>query len=103
MSALEPPIIRARANICRVCADPCPERDTLNLADGCTACPRRIWHAVECADDSPPAPMRGLGDVVALVANPIARAMDATLGTKIVGCGGCAKRQAALNKALPFT
>ena len=43
----------------------------------------------------------GLGDAVAALANPIARALDATLGTKIVGCGGCAQRQAALNKLLP--
>ena len=49
----------------------------------------------------PPHAPFGLGDAVAALANPIARALDATLGTKIVGCGGCAQRQAALNKLLP--
>lgn len=39
---------------------------------------------------------RGLGDTVARLVAPIA----ATLGKK--GCGGCAKRQAALNKVLPY-
>jgi hypothetical protein len=43
----------------------------------------------------------GLGDAVAAIANPIARALDATLGTKIQGCGGCARRRDALNQILP--
>jgi len=40
----------------------------------------------------------GLGDAVAVVAEPIARLSDAVLGTKLVGCGGCAQRRAALNR-----
>ena len=47
--------------------------------------------------------VRGLGDIVYKVANPIARAIDRVAGTKIQGCGGCAKRREALNKAMPFT
>ncbi len=54
-------------------------------------------------------PMRGLGDAVALVAQPIAIAIDRAtsvlpkrLRTNIAGCGGCQKRKAALNKAVPF-
>lgn len=43
----------------------------------------------------------GLGDAVALVAEPIARLSDAVLGTKLVGCGGCAQRRAALNAIVP--
>lgn len=50
---------------------------------------------------TPPTPTRGLGDLVATVAEPIARASDALLGTKLVGCGGCAKRKAALNALVP--
>lgn len=46
--------------------------------------------------------LRGLGDVVALIANPIAKTLDAVAQTNISGCGGCAQRQAALNKAVPF-
>jgi hypothetical protein len=44
----------------------------------------------------------GLGDAVAAVAQPIAKAIDAVAGTNVAGCGGCAKRQAALNAAVPF-
>ena len=40
---------------------------------------------------------RGLGDVVASVAQPIAGAIDKALGTNIKGCGACAKRREALN------
>lgn len=47
-------------------------------------------------------PLRGLGDAVAAIANPIARAIDAIAGTDIEGCGKCKKRQAALNTAVPF-
>lgn len=47
-------------------------------------------------------PPRGAGDVVAAVAQPIARAIDRVAGTNISGCGGCKKRQESLNKALPF-
>jgi hypothetical protein len=50
---------------------------------------------------SPPKPPRGLGDLVATVANPIARALDATLGTHLVGCQPCAQRRAALNRLVP--
>ena len=39
----------------------------------------------------------GLGDAVAVVARPIARASDALLGTKLVGCTSCAERQARWN------
>jgi lauroyl/myristoyl acyltransferase len=46
--------------------------------------------------------MRGLGDVVAAIANPIAKAADAVLKTNITGCGACGKRQDKLNKLMPF-
>ncbi len=41
---------------------------------------------------------RGLGDLVAAVAQPIARAIDAAAGTKLAECGGCKKRREALNR-----
>lgn len=49
--------------------------------------------------------IRGLGDVVHAVAQPIARAIDLASGgrTQVAHCGGCAQRRAALNKAVPFT
>jgi hypothetical protein len=46
--------------------------------------------------------IRGAGDVVHRVAQPIARALDRVLGTKIEHCGGCAQRRETLNRALPF-
>lgn len=46
--------------------------------------------------------MRGLGDVVAVVAQPIARAIDRAAGTNVAGCSGCKKRQDALNDLVPF-
>ena len=50
-----------------------------------------------------PSPVRGLGDLVARIAEPIAGAIDAVAGTHIKGCGGCARRREKLNAALPFT
>ena len=46
---------------------------------------------------------RGLGDVLAAVAQPVAKAIDAVAGTQIQTCGGCAKRRAALNETFPFS
>lgn len=45
----------------------------------------------------PPANLRGLGDLVALVAEPIARAVNLNKSK----CG-CAKRQEWLNAKVPF-
>jgi len=45
---------------------------------------------------------RGLGDLVALVAKPIAGAIDSVAGTNLRKCGSCASRRAALNKAVPL-
>ena len=47
-------------------------------------------------------PMRGLGDAVALIAEPIAAAMDHVAGTRLKGCSGCAKRREFLNQKVPF-
>jgi hypothetical protein len=45
---------------------------------------------------------RGIGDVVATVARPVARALDAIAGTQWTGCAACQKRRAAMNRFLPF-
>ena len=47
--------------------------------------------------------VRGLGDVVHIVAQPIVKAIDTVAGTKIYECGGCKRRREALNKAVPLT
>jgi len=45
---------------------------------------------------------KGLGDVVAAVAQPIAGAIDKLAGTNVSGCSGCARRRNNLNKKFPF-
>ena len=59
------------------------------------------WRKAVGAPDECPY-VRGLGDAVALVAQPIARVIDRAFGTNVQGCGGCKARQDALNQALPF-
>ena len=39
----------------------------------------------------------GVGDAVHAIAEPIAKAIDRFAGTRIQGCGSCAKRRARLN------
>ena len=43
----------------------------------------------------------GLGDAVAAVAQPIAKAIDRVFNTKVQECGGCKQRQATLNAIMP--
>jgi hypothetical protein len=45
---------------------------------------------------------RGLGDLVHAFAQPIAWAIDKTLGTNVQGCWSCSGRRQALNEAVPF-
>lgn len=44
----------------------------------------------------------GLGDMVAAIAEPIAKASDAVFKTKLKGCGACRKRREMLNTLMPF-
>lgn len=52
--------------------------------------------------NAPADKINGLGDLVAFVAQPVARAIDKLAGTKLVGCGGCKKRRELLNQAFPL-
>lgn len=45
----------------------------------------------------------GLGDAVAIVAQPIAAAIDAIAGTRIQHCQGCAQRREKLNSLASIT
>jgi len=45
---------------------------------------------------------RGLGDVVALGAKPVARVLDRIFGTRFFDCGKCEERQTKLNDLVPF-
>ena len=62
-------------------------------------------HAFLC-DSNPPEfcveGVRGLGDVIHRIAQPIAGMIDGVLGTNVRGCWSCAGRREALNEALKF-
>lgn len=67
--------------------------------DGSHQIPLDQWYRLaRIARHKLPAPRRGLGDLVATIAQPIARAIDAAAGTKLAECGGCKKRREALNR-----
>ena len=46
--------------------------------------------------------IRGAGDLVAKVAQPIAKVIDKIFKTNVRNCGGCKKRQDKLNELLPI-
>jgi hypothetical protein len=50
----------------------------------------------------PSEPIRGLGDIVERVAQPVAVAIDRVAGTKIRGCQACQRRRDALNRKFPL-
>jgi len=45
---------------------------------------------------------KGLGDVIAVVAQPIAIGLDSVFHTSLENCGGCKKRQENFNRLFPF-
>ncbi len=99
------PVIEVRRELCTRCPTPCAAlmEGKINHADPCAECPlaQRRWGPYGlCKPGNEPQPF-GLGDAVAAVAQPIAAKIDALLGTNIKNCGGCKKRQAALNKIVP--
>jgi hypothetical protein len=46
--------------------------------------------------------IKGLGDIVELIAEPIADLMDKHLNTKIKGCNSCKERKEFLNELVSF-
>lgn len=99
-------VAEIRQEICARCPTPCDAftAKTLNHADPCAQCPlapRRWGQYGQCREGAVPEKAFGLGDAVAAVAQPIAAKIDALLGTNIKNCGGCKKRQAALNRIMP--
>lgn len=62
----------------------------------------RLLYTVIHRPDMKAQPLRGLGDAVAVAAQPIARAIDRVAGTNVAGCGGCKQRQETLNRWVPF-
>jgi hypothetical protein len=57
------------------------------------------WRAQLGAPDKCPfGVVTGVGDVVEMIAQPIARVIDRVAGTNVQECGGCSKRRDALNR-----
>ncbi len=44
----------------------------------------------------------GAGDAFAIIAQPIAKAIDSVVGSNIANCKPCKKRRSKWNKAIPF-
>jgi hypothetical protein len=87
-------VVSVRVGLCRKCPTPCAERESIQHNDPCASCPitpRRWGPYGRCTT-------YGLGDLVAAVAQPIARGIDAVAGTRVAECGGCKKRREALNQ-----
>lgn len=98
---MKPAVIQIRRDICKDCTRACEVRATINHADPCAECPFRVFHRHSDCDPDDPKQLRGLGDVVAIIANPIAKVLR--IDPKKCGCHGPNGRQAWLNKAVPFT
>ncbi len=92
-------VISVRLELCAKCAAPCEGylHARIEHTDPCARCsaaPPRWGEYGRCTQF-------GLGDAVAVIAQPIARTIDRALGTRISECGGCKQRRAALNRIVP--
>jgi hypothetical protein len=84
------------------CPTPCDKQNDVGFRiEGDNSCPIGRWQAFKTFVKNPNR-LRGLGDIVAAVAEPLAAASDKILKTKIKGCSGCAKRREMLNHLIPF-
>ena len=109
MKTCDPITADIRADICAKCPAPCGhQRDPAWHLAACAPCPHdppRYGDYGDCAEGDREMVITGLGDLVAMVAQPIARLIDRATGgrTQVATCGGCKGRQAALNKAFPMS
>ncbi len=62
--------------------------------------PRKPWKSGKVRKQK--GKIQGLGDLVAIVAKPLAATLDQALGTDLKNCGGCASRQKSWNERFPF-
>lgn len=89
--------INQRLQFCKQCEryPACPASQ--KLADFELACPlpEPRWNKVSLLES---VAKRQFGDVVAIVAQPIARKIDRVMGTRIQHCGGCQQRREAMNE-----
>lgn len=54
-----------------------------------------------CAKDPGFCESRGMGDLVHVLALPVAKALDSVFGSRLSDCKACAKRRAWLNNRMP--
>ena len=95
IEAIPSEVVEIRREICARCPTPCAAPEPARRCSACPLSPPGWGEYGECKAQS-----FGLGDAVALVAEPIAQLSDALFGTKLVGCGSCAERRAALNRLM---
>ena len=92
-------VVEVRRSLCVKCESKCKEFEsgTIDHNDPCHSCKatHQKWGVYGICSNF------GLGDAVAAIAQPIARAIDSVAGTNVQQCGGCKKRQEALNKLVP--
>lgn len=90
-------VLTVRRDLCLSCPMPCAHQHALeHYGRVASVCPLPIprWSRYGRAGRA----TLGLGDLVAAVAQPIARGIDAVAGTRVAECGGCKKRRESLNK-----
>jgi len=91
-------VMTVRRDLCLTCPTPCAQQHALeHYGKKASICPLPVPRWSHYGRLKP----RGLGDAVAMVAQPIAKAIDAIAGTNIQQCGACKKRQEALNRIVP--
>lgn len=95
-------IRKHRKELCNSCPTPCQyQKDAGFRENADNQCPDGRWQAFKLFKKNVKA-IRGLGDVVAIVAEPIAAASDAVLNTKLKGCAACKRRKEMLNHLIPW-
>jgi len=93
-------IFNYRRELCERCPTPCEfQLNETFRAEGENACPQNKWMAYQLFQRRK---LKGAGDVVASVAEPIAGVMDKVFKTRLKGCSACAKRKEMLNHLIPF-
>lgn len=65
--------------------------------------PKIITRAERLAQKAAKSKITGMGDLVAIVAQPTAKIIDFAIGTDIANCTPCKKRREKWNKVIPFT
>lgn len=90
-------IANYRTELCGSCKTPCEFLEVPSFRwEGDNACPINRWKEYKEYKK------KGFGDIVEAVAKPIAGAIDAVAGTKLKGCGACARRRELLNQMFPL-